>query len=327
MIDTIMTNIKQKPRAHGCPPVLIIIFNRPILAGKVISHIRRAKPAQMFVAADGPRDNVANEQSLCQRTRAEVLGQVDWHCEIKTLFQEKNLGCGLGPATAITWFFENVEEGIVLEDDCLPSDCFFPFCQQMLSRYRDDRRILAVSGTNILREWKKTKFDYVFSLYGGNWGWATWRRSWKLVDFEMKSWRLAESKRHVYDVLGDYQQGKGVSRWFDSVSSSPDGIWDYQWFYARLMNSGLSIVPTKNMVSNIGFGADATHTTQSGPFDKLPLYNTTMPISLHPEVSPDREFDRENAKAYGFFNHPIRHAPAFIKMASYLRKLEKHCGF
>lgn len=266
-------------------PVLFIIFNRPDTTYKVFSSILQAQPKQLFIAADGPREDKIGEQQNCQQTR-DIVKQVDWDCEIRTLFQEKNLGCGRGPvsapATAISWFFDNVEEGIILEDDCLPHPDFFVFCEQLLDYYRNNERIMIVSGNNFQYGRKRGKASYYFSHYRGGpnpiWGWATWRRAWKHYDYES----LPEEARKC--------------------------IWDTQWMMLIRKHSGLLILPNVNLVSNIGFGPDATHTQSIHRYANWPTENMVFPL-VHPtKISPDRAAERYSQYSHFFGETTLRGA-------------------
>ncbi|TFF40874.1 glycosyltransferase family 2 protein [Mucilaginibacter psychrotolerans] len=238
-------------------PVLFLVFNRPELTQQVFDVIRQVKPTQLYIAADGPR--VANpvDALLCAQVRT-IVNEIDWHCEVKTLFRDENLGCKTAVSRAIDWFFDHVEEGIILEDDCLPDRTFFPYCTELLSRYRDDDSVMSVSGSNLLgKPWKYDKQSYFFA-HGGIWGWATWKRAWKLYDEAMKDWPRSETKK----VIRENIQTKG---WYDfylpMFEASHNGTldtWDIQWFYTILINNGLAINPAVNLVRNIGF-ASGTH--------------------------------------------------------------------
>jgi hypothetical protein len=238
---------------------------------------------------------------------------------VEVLFQEENLGCGLGPATAIDWFFDHVDKGIVLEDDCLPAACFFPFCEQLLEEYENDERIVSICGTNILVDWPLARYPYVFSYYGGNWGWASWRRAWRHFDLQMRHWENVSSRRRLLDVLAAPDEVAGVSAWFDSAKERArfDDYWDYQWLLARLLHGGLTIVPCKNLISNVGTGAAATHTSASSGFMHLPLHHLATPVEIDPVVAVDRAFDRENARKYGF----VREASPFRRLIRRLARV------
>jgi hypothetical protein len=249
-------------------PVLLIIFNRPDTTQQVFDAIRLAEPRQLFVAADGPREGKNGEAEKCRRARG-IVKQLDWDCEVKTLFQEKNLGCGLGPATAINWFFENVEEGIILEDDCLPHPDFFRFCEELLAHHRHNERIMEISGDNFQDGHKRGNASYYFSAYPHNWGWATWGRAWKHYNYGLIP---ADEAKHV---------------------------WDRQWLISVARNNGLAIVPNVNLVSNIGSGLDATHTTGVSKYANLPTESLAFPL-VHPKINaPNRAADSYDSHIRG----------------------------
>lgn len=283
---------------HSCPPVLFIIFNRPELTQRVFSRIREARPKQLFVAADGPRSDKPEDIEKCRITRSLI--QIDWDCELNTLYSDKNLGCGVGPVTGINWFFENVHQGIILEDDCLPSLSFFSFCGELLDYYNDNIDVMAISGTNILSE-LDSEYSFIYSYYGGNWGWATWRRAWVLYDYEMKNWKCSEVQSNILNILSDKKQFKAIKKIFDKMPTHD--AWDYQWFFTRLSNKGLSIVPVKNLISNIGYGKDATHTKDENSYLlNLPVFELEFPLKYNYNVKANNEFDYLNAKKYGFYS-------------------------
>ena len=249
-------------------PVLLIIFNRPDTTERVFSAIRQAQPRRLFVAADGPREGRKEEQR-CRAAR-QVVSKVDWDSEVKTLYQEKNLGCGLGPVTAMNWFFENVEEGIILEDDCLPHPDFFRFCEELLDYYRDNERIMHISGNNFQHKRKRGNASYYYSAYTHTWGWATWRRAWKHYNYTCIP---IERRAH---------------------------IWDIQWEISVRASKGLSILPNVNLVSNIGHGhPDATHTKAGhGEGSAIHLECLSFPL-VHPQnISVNKAADRYTQRTY-----------------------------
>ena len=241
-------------------PVLFLVFNRPDTTKQVFEAIRKAQPKQLFVAADGPRSDKPGEKEKTEEVR-RIATAVDWDCDLKTLFRDENLGCGRGPATAITWFFENVEKGIILEDDCLPNESFFKFCEELLEYYKDDERIMHISGNNFQFGKKIGKASYYFSKYSHNWGWATWSRAWK--HYQFKLFDLDEvwtSLAKIYSL-----EEKEKDYWwkiFDELRDGKNDVWDGQWQFSIWKNSGLSILPNNNLITNIGFTKDATHTIQ-----------------------------------------------------------------
>ena len=240
-------------------PVLFLIFNRPDTTQKVFNAIKQAKPKQLFVAADGPRSDKEGEAEKCQKAR-KIATSVDWGCEVKTLFRNKNLGCKIAVSSAIDWFFENVEEGIILEDDCLPSQSFFWFCQELLKYYRDDTRVMMISGDNFQFGNKRGEGTYYFSKYPHIWGWATWRRAWKHYDVNMKNFEDFLKSNQIINIFKIKQQQKCWTNIFQLVYDDKIDTWDYIWTYTCFINNGLCIMPNVNLVSNIGFGVRSTHT-------------------------------------------------------------------
>lgn len=240
--------------------VLFMIFNRPDPTRKVFEAIREAKPPRLYVAADGPRKNVKGEYEKCISTR-EIIKEVDWDCEVKTLFRDKNLGCGLAVSGAISWFFENEEDGIILEDDCLPNQSFFYFCEELLDYYKDNEKIMHIHSNHIGKPY--SKYSYYFSSMERCWGWATWRRAWKLYDYNLEKYSydlIAKKIEEVYfsDLYIDYWKDVLKIMTNDDITKRIN-TWDYQWSFSILANDGLCICPNVNLVSNIGFGKDATH--------------------------------------------------------------------
>jgi acetyltransferase-like isoleucine patch superfamily enzyme len=278
-------------------PILLLIFNRPETTQRVFSAIRQAKPKQLFVAADGPRSDCPDDQNKCAAARA-IIKQVDWDCEVKTLFQEKNLGCGKGPATAISWFFENVTKGIILEDDCLPARDFFIFCEAMLNQYENENKIWAICGTNVLTQYPGSG-EFIFSLYGGNTGWATWRRAWVAYSYSIEN-ELSEEKnwQFIASQIGQ-KRAKSLRLAFKGLVDCPsqNDVWDFQWFWRRLLNEGACIVPRANMITNIGFAPGGTHITSStSPLANLPHFNLAHPLTFPGQIIIDHVFDEHGHK-------------------------------
>jgi hypothetical protein len=268
-------------------PVLLIIFNRPDLAERVFGAIARAKPRKLFVAADGPRSS--EEADKCDQARA-VIERVDWDCEVLTDFSDVNLGCGRREASAFDWVFSEVEEAILLEDDTLPAPSFFHFCQVLLERYRDDERVMMISGNNFQRDLHRAEYSYYFSSLASCWGWAGWRRAWKHYDFDMRTWPEFKRDRLIESVCEDPCQQRYWKGIFDQMYAHEIDTWDYQWVYACWSQSGLSIVPTRNLVTNIGFRPDATHTVGKSPLADLPT-SDIWEVRHPPFVVRDREAD------------------------------------
>jgi hypothetical protein len=244
-------------------PVLLLVFNRPETTKLVIDAIRTAHPQRLYVAADGPRDHKAGEAQLCAEVR-RLATDIDWPCEVRTLFREHNLGCRDAVSSAITRFFEQEPEGIILEDDCFPSSDFFPYCAALLERHRDDDRVMAICGSAYADIPSDFSSSYYFSYYADMWGWATWRRAWQHFDSRMERWPAFRGLGGL-DALAagrpwhsSYWTGK-----FDATYEQRLDTWDYAWIYTVIEQGGLACYPTRNMISNLGWGPGATHTIVS----------------------------------------------------------------
>jgi hypothetical protein len=262
-------------------PILFLIFNRLDTTKQVFAAIRQIQPARLFVAADGPRQTLAGETEKCQTVRKYVLDNIDWDCEVKTLFRNENLGCGKSVSDAITWFFVQVEQGIILEDDCVPSMSFFLYCEELLKKYVDNDFVYHIAGYNPLGH-IRSAYSYYFARIQHCWGWATWRRAWN---------------KYRYDINGldDFIKGKKINYifnrkcdreyWLDifkKMHKHEIDTWDYQWTYAIIENNGICINPSDNLISNIGFGVDATHTADiNSAHNNQPRYDIL--IIKHPE--------------------------------------------
>ncbi len=239
-------------------PLLFLIFNRPGKTQQVFEEIRKAKPRQLFVAADGPRESIAGEADKCQDTR-KIIEQVDWDCEVATLFRDKNLGCGKAVSSAIDWFFGYVAEGIILEDDCLPNQSFFYFCQEMLELYREDTRVMHISGSNFQFGQTWSDGTYYFSRMVNVWGWASWRRAWQHYDFSLSAFPAFE-KQNLIKYFSPVTEVKNryLKKFFRRTYQKEYDNWDPQWLFAVYIHHGLCVVPNVNLISNIGYGEDAT---------------------------------------------------------------------
>jgi hypothetical protein len=263
-------------------PILLLIFNRPEQSLHIFEQIRLQQPAQLFIAADGPRFHKPGEAILCEDTRKSILEKIDWPCEVKTLFRVNNLGCGKAVSSAIDWFFDHVEEGIILEDDCLPDPTFFSFCSEMLERYRKDEKIMHVCGTNYQMGTLRGNASYYFSRYAHIWGWATWRRAWKKYDYTL-------NKYHGYPKTGMNERLRDDLK---AIYDRRIDTWDIQWFMTVWFNKGFSVTPNTNLVRNIGYGKTATHTRVVPAWFKKMSYGT-IPMIIHPEnIEINEEADK-----------------------------------
>lgn len=243
-------------------PVLLIVWRRPHTTQQVIDAVRQAAPTRMFVACDGPNHDRPGEAEKVAATRALIETAIDWPCELQTLYSETNQGCRLGVSRAITWFFEQVEEGIILEDDCVPHPDFFPYCAELLDRYRHDERVWCISGNNFQDGQWRGDGSYYFSRYNHCWGWASWRRCWQHYDGELESWPTLRDSGLLTSIFEDsLERNYWQNIWQQLFFEGKPNTWDYQWTLTCLANGGLTALPNRNLVSNIGFGLDATHTT------------------------------------------------------------------
>lgn len=241
-------------------PVLLIVYNRPATTKRVIESLLKSPVQRIYVAADGPRATRESDLGPCEEVRRLIL-EAPWKGEVRTLFREENLGCRRAVIGAIDWFFENEEEGIILEDDCVPAADFFPFCASLLERYRHDNRVMAVCGSSYVRDHGAWPYDYIFSQFPDPWGWATWRRAWKLYDGSLEEWRVYEQMRGLQTEKSELSYEEYWTKILSGMAG-PRALdtWDYQWIFSLYAQNGLAVYPVKNLISNIGWGADATHT-------------------------------------------------------------------
>ncbi|MBS1502274.1 MAG: nucleotide-diphospho-sugar transferase [Bacteroidetes bacterium] len=243
-------------------PILFVVFNRPDTTRLVFEAIRKLAPRKLYISADGPREDVPADKESCRQV-LEIVKNIDWECDCRTLFRENNFGCGLGPSMAFDWFFDNEEEGIILEDDCLPDQSFFPYCRDLLEKYRHDTRIMHISGSNFQYGWQHDKdVSYYFSRNPHEWGWASWRRAWKSFDFRTKNYPDVIGKKYLRGYYSSWVEELYRLNKINQTYNNPNAPhwWDYQWAFAININSGLAITPNVNLIKNIGFGENATHT-------------------------------------------------------------------
>jgi hypothetical protein len=273
-------------------PVAFLIFNRPDTTARVFAEIARAKPKRLLVVADGPRADREGEAEKCAAVRA-IIERVDWDCEVLTNYSDVNLGCKRRISTGLDWVFENCEEAIILEDDCLPHPSFFRYCEDLLEKYRDDERVMMISGNNFQFGRKRGDGSYYFSCYPHIWGWASWRRAWNYYDVEMKSWPDLRWTNWLKEILQDQAAVKHWQINFDKCFANEIDTWDIQFIFTCWVQKALAVLPNVNLVSNIGFGIEATHTKNDiYGVANLQKEEIRFPL-LHPNhISQDREADR-----------------------------------
>jgi hypothetical protein len=280
-------------------PVLFLIFNRPDTTARVFEAIKAAKPSRLYIAADGPRIDRPEELILCEQAR-QIVSHVDWSCEVQTMFRPANLGCKNAMSSAIDWFFSKEEEGIILEDDCLPNQSFFYYCDTLLEKYRYDTRIRHIAGSNLHRGKVWGDASIYFTNQTHVWGWASWKRVWDDYDKDLKRYNELE----VYESLSNIFEERLVleewTKFFKQLKAGEIDTWDYQLAFTNFFNNGLSVNPNANLVTNIGFGRDATHTISTdSPYANIPLqelWNITYPKYTLPQKKAD----------YALFNYDFQ---------------------
>jgi hypothetical protein len=263
-------------------PVVLIIFRRPDKTLQVLEKIRQVKPSKLFVICDAPRPEKPDESEKCEKSRA-VIDTIDWDCEVIKNYADTNLGSFRRIPSGLDWVFDQVEEAIVLEDDCLPDITFFRFCEELLEYYKNDQRIMAISGDNFQLGNQRTQNSYYFSRYTHSWGWATWKRAWKHFDMEMSAWPKVRDQQLVRSILDSDRDVKYWTAILQDTYESKIKAWDYRWTLSVWLQNGLTILPNVNLISNIGFGEGATHTVSTkNPWINLPTQSMNFPLQ-HPQ--------------------------------------------
>ena len=271
-------------------PVLFLIFNRIETAKLVFEGIKKSKPPRLYVSSDGPRNSVDGEDIKVSKLREYVLDNIDWDCEVYTLFNETNKGCKIAVSNAVNWFFQSEEMGIILEDDCLPSESFFQYCQDLLYKYQHDERIYLITGYNKQNQWKTYQNDYFFSNLGGIWGWASWRRAWAHYDVNLTDIGDFIKQDGFKNSLGAELGNLKHKMIFNSVKRDNVDTWAMQWGYARHKNNALTCIPSKSLIRNIGFGEDATHTFGDN-LDGVIEHEISFPLKINHFVVSDEGYD------------------------------------
>lgn len=272
-------------------PVLLVVWNRPAETRRVLEALRPVRPSRLYVACDGPRSN--EEAHLVDEVRELVATMVDWPCQVLTNYSSTNSGCRVGVTRAIDWFFEHEDEGIILEDDCIPHPDFFPFCDEILARYRNDDRVMHIAGDNTAAVTIPQDWSYCFVRYPHIWGWATWRRAWRHYDRDLKGWSAFRNSEQLPDLFPEPEMRETWVPIFNRLLDEgiPD-TWDWQWAATTLMRNGLCIQPTRNLISNIGFNERATHTRRASVRAEAPL-ESILPLRHPPVVFPHRQAESQ----------------------------------
>jgi len=311
--------------------VLFLIFNRPYTTTHVFEKIRQIKPQRLYVASDGPRKGYDEEIEKIIKAR-EIATKVDWPCEVKTLFRDKNLGCKRGVSTAITWFFEHEEQGIILEDDCVPHLDFFAFCENLLEHHAKDKRVSIISGNNFQNGQWRGDTSYYFSKYNHIWGWATWRRAWNDYQGDIKFWPKWKNSKDWLSHTPDKVERKYWQKIFDYVYAGKMDSWAYPWTASIWYNGGLTATPNVNLVSNIGFGKDATHTIfendKNANVSTQEIGEIIYPVEIKQDIKADRYnfdnfFDGLNKRfPHNLFRLPKRIIKYFLNKFRILKEIK-----
>jgi hypothetical protein len=263
---------------------LFLVYNRPQPTRRVFAAIRAAQPPRLYIAADMPPADPPGAMAEAVALRAEIVAQIDWRCQVRTLLREHHLGCGAAVSGALDWFFQHEEEGIVLEDDCLPDPTFFAFATELLEHYRDDQRVMNIAANHFNWRDHSCPYSFFFSRSHFSWGWASWRRAWRHYDVGIRLWpQLRRSDWLLAIGEGDRAFRRYWTRKFDELYAGKIDTWDYQWTFACWAHSGLTVVPSRNLVRNLGFGAGATHTRRRRlHLERMPLEPMPWPLAYPP---------------------------------------------
>ncbi len=271
-------------------PVVFIIFNRIETTKRVFEQIKTIRPERLYIVSDGPRDGVKGENELVDNVRSYVEDNIDWECDVRKDYAQNNVGCGKRIATGLDWVFEQEEMAIILEDDCMPDLSFFEYAKELLEYYKDDKRIMLISGNNPMASFVNSKESYIFSKIPFIWGWATWKRAWKLFDYGISSWNV-EKKNPVWKRIFTRKAYNYYTSEFDVLYKQNFNIWDYQLVYAVIINDMYCVIPTTNHVTNLGFDENATNTKDAPPWVEKEYSQVEWPL-VHPdEVEWNEAFD------------------------------------
>jgi hypothetical protein len=273
-------------------PVVFIVFNRPNWATQAFEQIRAARPERLFLIADGPRPDHRDHDLIARDKCVALVETIDWPCEVSKDIADENMGCGHRIASGLSWVFAQVDKAIILEDDCIADSSFFAFCEELLQRYEHDDRVFSVAGTNYARSWDHSGASYFFSKHFHAWGWATWARAWKTFDFGISEWDQAQVRESIMRYLDDADQFNQRSTILDQIRAGRDDVWSFQWTFAHLATQGLCAVPKTNLVTNIGWGEEASHTKVFRPDMHIESGPLPSPYQAPEKVQPDNQYDR-----------------------------------
>ncbi|MDX3959076.1 hypothetical protein Q6A78_01520 [Aliarcobacter skirrowii] len=295
--------------------VLFLVFNRLDTTKQVFQAIREAKPPRLYIAADGARESKEGEAEKVKAVRDYILQNIDWDCEVKTLFREQNFGCKMAVSSAITWFFENEEMGIILEDDCLPSQSFFWFCEELLDRYKDEKKIFMITGTSYLFNEIKSEDNYFFSKYMSIWGWCTWKDRWNNYDLNMSNFPEIKQKGLIDSYFHWDENVKNIfMSYYEMAYGKKIDTWDFQWIYKCAEKNGLCLTPYLNLVSNIGI--EGTRDGSDSPFINMQRQEIILGDNKKIEISQNFAIDKI------LFQNVFYRFEKFVVIKGVLKKLK-----
>ena len=272
-------------------PVTFIFFNRPDTTMQVFDCIRAARPMKLYLVSDGPRAAKKGEREIVEQLRKTVEDSIDWECEVHRDYADENMGCHKRMRSGISNTLAQEETTIIIEDDIVPLPCFFPYCQELLSRYREDERIFFISGNNLLQDESVRDGSYVISRFPSIWGWATWRRAWEKYNDSMSFWEKVKKDGCVRRYYGE-RFGAMLEKQLECAYTGERDTWDYQWEATRMYYGGYGITPRYNLIDNIGFNReDATH-TQGGCIYDFTRKALPFPLVRPADESADDRYDK-----------------------------------
>ncbi|NCN11198.1 MAG: glycosyl transferase [Leptospira sp.] len=276
-------------------PILLIAFNRPELTKKVIDAIRTYKPDRLYFAVNSYRVNLNEELTKVEKVKS-LIKEIDWKCNVSTLFRNEHLLLKYSVSSAINWFFENEDMGIILEDDIVPDSSFFLFCEELLIRYKDNEKIGMISANNFSFGKNKIDTSYYFSIYSHIWGWASWRRAWQGYDVDMIEYQNFKKNKLLEKLFNDQNEINFWYDMFDKVAFDNFNTWDFQWVFHNMKSNRLNIMPSVNLIENLGFGIDASHTHEAGVYKNLKKEQLIFPLTHPPDINQDIQSDAFSKK-------------------------------
>lgn len=309
-------------------PVLFLTFNRLDYIKEPFEAIRQAQPPRLYLASDGPRENISDDLVKIENVRKWLLENVDWECEVKTLFQEKNLGCGKGIVAATTWFFQNEEQGIIIEDDCILHQSFFKLCDELLDKYKDNKNVWSIGALNPYIQSHLAKESYFFSSASYTLGWATWADRWSKYQYDFNVYSDKKIEDMIANVTTNKKRKKDLYRISQYLKVIGDDVWDYQWQMQVTFNRGMGILPAKNMVCNIGWEGIHCESKKKHPMLGLKIYD------VYPLVHPQK-IELNKYYEFGLFMHDLlaqvkniitymnRHPVVFLFRKDFYKKLKE----